>query len=464
MSNAQVKHEMKRRTISFIVQVLLATNYLLAQQVATQAPQQAPSPRTGNANSSQQLLSEKLNEQLPRWLRIGGDYRARFEGITGGNFRANSDDAYLLSRLRINLFLIPTNWLKFGFQGQDSHVFWKNQAPPAPPFQDAMDVRQAYVELGDTEKKPVGLRIGRQELAYGDERLVGNSNWLNTARSFDALRGTYRRQGYRLDLFAARVVKLQNGEFDWSTPGTNFYGAYGGLEKLVPGSTIEPYFFWRRSAGLATETGTIGILNFATVGTRWVGKLPHNFDYGLEMDRQDGSLGTDSIGAWAGHWVVGKAFAKRRFKPRIFTEYNYASGDHNPRDGHRTTFDHLYPTGHDKYGLVDQVGWKNIRNARAGADFRLNPKYTLVCRYDAWWLADTHDALYNAAGTVVARVANGTGGRFVGQEFDTVLSYNLSRQLQISGGYGHIFPGTFLNHATPGKSYNFPYASTVFVF
>jgi len=401
-------------------------------------------------------------------LRVGAEYRARVEGFTGGVFKPNNEDAYLLSRVRINMFLLPTAWLKFGFQGQDAHVFGKNQNPAVPPYQDSMDLRQAYVEFGDIEKRTVGVRAGRQELAFGDERLLGNANWLNTARSFDALRGTIHHGALHgalhADLFAARVVKLQDGEFDWSTPGNNLYGIYGGIEKLVPSATVEPYFLWRRQSALKTELGTPGISNFGTVGVRWIGKLPANFDYGTEMDKQAGSLGTDTISAWAGHWVLGKSLIDTRFKPRFSVEYNYASGDRNPKDGTRGTFDQLYPTAHDKYGLADQVGWKNIRNARAGIELKLAKKWGLTGRYDAWWLADPHDALYSAASTVIARNTTGTAGRFVGQELDSVVAYNFSKYLQVGGGFGHIFSGTFLNHTTPGESYNFPYASTTLVF
>ena len=444
------------RALFFGFMSLLLVASVAAQQAA---PSTASAPTAGN-----KLLSDDVNGDLPSWLRFGAEYRARVEGFTGGAFKPNNEDAYLLSRLRINMLVVPTTWLKFGFQGQDSHVFWKNQNPAAPPYQDAMDLRQGYVEFGDVEKKAIGVRAGRQELAFGDERLIGNSNWTNTARSFDALRGTYHHGGFRLDLFASRVVKQQDGEFDWSTPGNNFYGAYGAIEKLIPNATIEPYFLWRRQSALKTETGTVGTMNFGTVGLRWVGKLPASWDYGLEIDRQDGSLGTDTIGAWAGHWVLGKTLATPYLHPRIAIEYNYASGDDNPKDGHRGTFDQLYATGHDKYGMDDQVGWKNIRDARLSFETKPGKKWSAIGRYNAWWLADSHDGLYNAASTLIVRVASGAAGRFVGQELDGALAYNLSRQFQFGGGFGHIFPGTFLNHATPGQSYNYPYASTTFVF
>ena len=460
-----------RFAISGIALFLVFTGANLAaqQNVAAAQPTMSAQPAQAAAqvlpaNTSQNLLSDDLNSHLPKWLRFSGEYRLRGEGYTGGAFKPDHDDAYLLSRLRLNMTIRAESWLKFSFQAQDAHVFWKSQHPAAPPFQDALDLRQGYVEIGDSEKGAFGFRAGRQELAFGDERLIGNAHWLNTARSFDGLRGTYRRKGYRVDAFASRVVKLQDREFDWSTPGNNFYGIYGGLEKLVPKATIEPYFLWRRGSGLKTETGTPGILNFGTVGFRWVGKLPAHLDYGIETARQSGSLGSDTIGAWAGHWVVGYTMPHLRLQPRWSLEYNYASGDHNPKDGKRGTFDQLYPSAHDKLGLDDQVGWKNIRNARAGVEIKPAKQWSVVARYDAWWLADSHDALYSGAGAVVARDSTGASGRFVGQELDSVVAYNFSRQFQFSGGYGHIFPGTFLNHATSGKSYSFPYATTTFVF
>jgi|SRR5882762_844302 len=432
-------------------------NAVAQQALAPPAPQAAPKATA--------LLSDSLNSELPKWLHFSGDYRLRVEGFTAGGFKPNNDDAYLLSRLRLNMTVQPQSWLKFAFQAQDAHVFWKNQNPAAPPFQDALDLRQGYVELGDIEKKTVGVRAGRQELAFGDERLIGNTNWLNTARSFDGLRGTYRNKGYRVDVFATRVVRLQDREFDWETPGNNFYGIYGGMEKVIPKATVEPYFLWRRGSGLKTETGvTESVMNFGTVGFRWVGKLPANLDYVVEVAKQNGSLGTDSISAWAGHCVLGQTFAKTKLHPRFSVEYNYASGDRNPADGKRGTFDQLYATAHDKYGLADQVGWKNIRNARLGVDLKPARKWAIAGRYDAWWLADSHDALYSAANTIIARVSAGTAGRFVGQELDSVVAYSLSKQFQFAGGFGHIFPGTFLNHATPGNSYNFPYATTTFTF
>lgn len=405
------------------------------------------------------VASDELNKALPKWLRFSGEYRARLEGFGGGAFRDDNNDAYLLNRFRVNMKIQPAAWLKFNLQGQDARVFWKNQNPAAPPFQDTMDLRQAYVEIGDSEKKTFGLRAGRQEIVFGEQRLVGHVSWLNTARTFDAVRLTLRHNGYRLDSFASSVVQPVDGEFNraFRTKADNFHGLYGGIEKLVPAALVEPFLFWRVTRGLRTELLEPGNRDFKTIGFRWVGKLPANFDYGAEMAGQTGSLGADTIDAWAGHWLVGHTVPAVRYKPRLVAEYNYATGDKNPRDGRRGTFDQLYPTGHDKYGLADQVGWRNIHHVRAGVELRPHPKWLLMPNYHSYWLASATDALYAASGVAIARVADGSAGRRVGQELDISAVYSLNKQTQIGAGFAHLFPGTFLKKATPGQGYSSPY-------
>jgi hypothetical protein len=400
--------------------------------------------------------TDDLNRQLPFWLRFSGEERLRLEGFSGGSFQPDNSDAYLLNRFRFNLGILPTSWLKFRFQVQDSRVWWKNQQPYAPPYQDTFDLRVAYIEMGDSEKQPVSLRVGRQEINLGEERLVGSSGWTNTARSFDAARVSLHEGRFRLDAFASSPVALQDGNVGDHVPGNNLHGLYGGLQNVVPDSTLEPYLFWRLSQRQKTETGALGNLDFTTIGIRWLGKLPRGFDYSTEVASQRGSLGTDRIQAFAGHWVTGYTLPVA-LNPRWFVEYNYASGDHNSKDGVRQTFDQLYPSGHDKYGLADQVGWKNIMHTRTGIECKPRPRWMLSARYSAYWLADAHDALYNSSGTAIFRSVNGTAGRFVGTEFDSNFVYNYSKQWQVGAGFGHLFPGTFLNRTTPGKAYSYPY-------
>jgi hypothetical protein len=149
---------------------------------------------------------------------------------------------------------------------------------------------------------------------------------------------------------------------------------------------------------------------------------------------------------------------------RVIGEYNAASGDANPTDGIRGTFDQLYPTGHDKLGLADQVGWKNIHHLRTGVEIGRVKKLPITASYHSWWLANGHDGLYAANGTSIAKIAAGAPDRHVGQEIDLQVSRAITPQLQLAGGYAYIRPGAFLKTATPGVSYSAPFLMATYVF
>lgn len=433
--------------------------YVLAVTAACLHGQQAP---VAAPAAQSKRASDYLNDDLPRWVRFNGEYRVRLEGIGGNNFRPSSD-AYVLSRVRINTTFIPLSWLRAGFQGQDAQVMARNAKPDGPPFEDTFDLRQAYVELGNVESNKLGLRAGRQEMVFGEQRLVGHVSWLNTARAFDAVRATYRNKHVRVDAFAASVVNVREAEFNKRTDGNNFHGVYTVLNTLVPKGTVEPYVFWRLARGVRSEAGGLQKLNFQTYGVRSAGKLPARFDYNMDVAGQAGSLGPEDVQAWAGHWLLGYTVAAK-YTPRVIAEYNYATGDPDPADGHREAFDQLYPTPHDKYGLADQVGWKNIHHIRSGVELKPSAKLALSGGYHSWWLASTRDGLYNAGGALLARVADGSAGRHVGQEGDMQAVYTVNAQIQLSGGYARIFPGTFLQRATPGHSHNFSYVMINYMF
>jgi hypothetical protein len=226
----------------------------------------------------------------------------------------------------------------------------------------------------------------------------------------------------------------------------------------IPKATVEPYVLFRQSEGLAVETGGLGDIQQTTIGTRVAGKISRDFDYGVEMAAQTGSVSTDDVRAWAGHWLIGKTFTTASGKPRPFVEFNYASGDTDPKDGVRGTFDQLYPTGHDKLGLADQVGWRNIHHLRGGLEVKPKAQWQLSGSYHTFWLASATDALYGANGVAIARSIAGTAGRYVGQELDAQAVYTYSSQLQIAGGYAHVLPGEFLKNTTPGRVLGLSYA------
>lgn len=439
--------------------VLAGSATLFAQQ--QQAPQ-ASAPAAQVAPAPRPPVFNRANEVMPAWLRVRGEFRERMEGFDGAGFVEDRTDLYYLSRVRLNATITPSRLLSFQVQGQDARVARKTVGAVGAPFKAPIDLRMAFADVGDAKSR-IAARVGRQELVFGEQRLVGHVSWLNAARTFDAAKVTFRAPAFSVDAFGASVVRIMDGAFDRSGNGNRFAGAYATAPKLIPLGSVEPYLFWRRDENLRTETAAFGDLAQTTVGVRLAGRLPARLDYGVEMAMQRGSLGTDEVKAWAGHWQLRETLPGAA-AVRLTGEYNYASGDKNPADGVRGTFDQLYPTGHDKYGLADQIGWKNISHLRGGLEFTPVKGLPVTTNYHSWWLAETRDGVYTAGSAPLARVTSGASSRHVGQEIDVQVARALTPQLQLAAGYAHIFTGSFLKQATPGASYSHPYVMATYVF
>lgn len=261
--------------------------------------------------------TEIVNQRLPKWVRLSGELRARGEGFYGDHFTEGRDDLFLLQRVRVGLQIKPTSWLQFFAQGQDARISFQDKVAAAPPYQDSVDLRQAYVQLGGGEKAPLLLRVGRQDLKFGEERLVGASNWGNIARSFDAVRLGFQHGGYHVDAFASSVVVPRDHAFDRHVQGDNLHGLYGGIDHWIPKGKLEPFLFWRLAPVVRSDGGSGGRLDGKTFGFRWTGQLPGAIEYGTEMAAQRGSWAGDDVSAWAGLWRIGRAFDSVKWTPKL---------------------------------------------------------------------------------------------------------------------------------------------------
>src|SRR5215467_12453487 len=101
-------------------------NAIFAQQqmASSSAPASAPTPKpqTQSAKADPPAWSplDGFNAALPKWIRFSGQFRTRVEGYTDGGFNPANEDAYLLTRLWLNVRVQPAPWLKFFAQSMDS--------------------------------------------------------------------------------------------------------------------------------------------------------------------------------------------------------------------------------------------------------------------------------------------------------------------------------------------------------
>jgi hypothetical protein len=461
-----------RASLVFLALLVMSSSARAQQQVASAQPQTSSAPQPAQPAAPTQTaplqpaprppFPNRANNLMPSWLRVRGEFRERIEGFENSGFTTDRDDAYALSRVRLNATITASKNLSFQANVHDARVAGKQVGPTTAPFRGPFDLRTAFADIGHA-KAPVAARLGRQELAFGEQRLLGHLAWVNTGRSWDAARVILRAKSWQADVFGASLVRSLPDAFDKSGNGNRLAGVYASSATVIPQAAVEPFLFWRRDVNLRSELTTVGDLSQTTMGVRVAGTLPARLDYGVEMAVQRGSLAADAVNAWAGHWQIRESLPGAG-AIKLTSEYNFATGDDNPTDGRRQTFDQLYPTGHDKLGLGDQVGWRNVHHIREGVEFSPFKATPISLNYHSWWLAERTDGLYAASGALLARVAGGAASAHVGQELDVQVTRALTPQIQLAAGYAHMFTGAFLKQATPGASYSAPYLMVTYVF
>jgi hypothetical protein len=402
------------------------------------------------------------DNHLPHWIRFESEERFRSERYHGGSFRLGNNDDYLLNRFRLQVDLQPNSWFKLVSQVQDARPFFEN-APIGPPNENRWDLKLAFAQFGDPEKHWINVRVGRQLINYNNT-LIANSEWRNQGRSYDAVVTNLHHGPLRLGVFAASaVVPLASG-ISHHQEGNNIYGVYGKIDKLIPHASVEPFVLWRVQPNIVlkpTASKATGKEDLKAYGMRLKGKVKGNLDYSLELVDEGGKTGSDVIRAWGLTGGVAYEFASAPGRPRLFGQYDLASGDDNPADGTRRTFDAIYPTAHDRFGILDQFGWQNIRSFRGGGTVTPHRRWTVTAQYLDFRLACANDAAYNSSGGVIA-YDNGKFGSHIGEEADVYSWYELNRHMNIGAGYGWFGAGRFLAHSTTSNMYSGSYVAINF--
>ena len=152
--------------------------------------------------------------------------------------------------------------------------------------------------------------------------------------------------------------------------------------------------------------------------------------------------------------------------------YDFASGDDDPKDNDSHSFQNLYPSNHDRFGLMDEFGWRNLHDARFEINLKPVKKLSFDIRYHAFWLADTHDYWYRSNGISTLRTTTPAGvdvrtinaGNFAGQEADFIASYDVTKNVKLQAGYAHFFAGDYLVDTGAHSDADFGYVMTTFQF
>lgn len=407
------------------------------------------------------------------WLTLGGSLRWRTESVRDYQFvpTANMQDDFSLSRtlLHADLHVGPARgpYARAFAEFRDAQGF--NRTLPGgvrSSEQDRSDWQNAFVEGG---WNATGLRLGRQDVALGRERLVGISDWANSRRSFQGIRAFSRIGPVAIDLLDAHVMAVRSDLSNRPDSTTRFrYLAVGSAADAAARRTVVPSAWQLYVIQLDAVLGARH--ERTTYGSRAQWKAPvfgasgTQASFEVEGAAQRGWQGAKDIDAWFLATEAQLAFRLVRFTPTLTAAYDRASGDRDAADNTNGTFTALYASAHPNGGIADAFGRGNLAELRGGvtADATSWLQLGLVTRSFA--RLELADGVYSKQNTLF-RAASGSSARDVGAETDFTATVKIGRNLRVLGGIAEVDPGRFLRE-TPGGGgvQRFSFLSTSFTF
>lgn len=389
-------------------------------------------------------------------LSFGGNFWYRYTHETDSRLNAadiNNDFHMLRTRFHADLWY--RDRVRLFAELLDARAFG-SELPPLVTDRNHADLLNLFtdIKVASVNNGPVYLRVGRQELLYGSQRLISTLDWVNTRRTFQGVKAFWRTPEWDLDAFWVRPMIIEKGNVDnWDTQ-QNFFGLWA-THKPKPGHLIDLYFLSleneRNLAAANVLAGNIlqGNSHVHTLGGRLAGNFD-NFLYELEGMYQFGRRSGLDVSAFAVATGVGYRLPLP-MNPQGWIRYDFASGDSRHNDGRSNTFNQLFPFGHYYLGFLDRVGRQNIHDFNAQFTMHPMPWVTFITQYHRFYLANNRDYLYNAAGLATLRDVTGQSGSHVGDELDFRLNLHVNRHQDVLLGYSKLWSGTFLERQRPGS-------------
>lgn len=339
----------------------------------------------------------------------------------------------------------------------------------SPIENNSLDLQEAWLSIGPGGVDARGghwLRIGRQELVLGAQRLVGSRNGTNVKRTWDGLRASLDVGAWNVQALGLREVRVQtNGLFnDDSSDGPRLAGVYAsgparatgnvedGTETAGPPGVaprrvgrLDAYYLFAAFDARTTVEGTAEQSRH-TLGLRSFGEAGAWF-WNWEGMYQFGRHGSADIAAWSVAANTGHRFDDAPWRPELLLSTNVASGDGRSDDGRLGTFDALFARG-SYFSELALLAPSNFFNVHPY--LKVHPRADMLAFVDVnfYWRLRESDGVYVNPGRLL-RAPSGSRERFVNLSVSAGVEWEPRDALFLSLLYTHAAPQAFIEETGP---------------
>jgi hypothetical protein len=316
--------------------------------------------------------------------------------------------------------------------------------------ENPLDLHQAFAELrtnpGKTSK--LTLRVGRQEMMYGSQRLVAVRDGPNNRQSFDAAKLLYQGNKLHADIFYAYYVRSKPAIFDDRfNDQIKFWGSYLAINKLPLIQNLDIYYLGLEKTIAGFDDGVGRELRHSLGSRIWHNKNGFRFD--AEAVYQFGKFTQKDISASTASLNTGYKFANIRGNPEISLKAEMISGDKVYGDNKLQTFNPLFPKG-NYFGLAALVGPANLIDLHPALATEITKQLTCTLDYDAFWRYSRNDGIY-AANTSLIYSGRVSAAKFIGHQYAIDLVYTPNHFLYFRTEFTWFKAGRFIKETSTGK-------------
>ncbi len=413
------------------------------------------------------------------WITLGGSFRLRGIETLGFQFSdadAMSDD-YTESRLLASADAWvgrSAGWHVRAFaEWRDAQGFGRTLPGGVRPAEaDRSDWQDLFAEVGHARN---GVRVGRQDIALGRERLVGIADWTNSRRSFEGTRLLAGRGRYQVDGFDGRVVRVRTSAPDRADASSHLrfamlsYAAPPPSPKSAPPATRERSR-WRlagwQAYAMDAESQSGAARRVTAGGRSWFDRRAATTDWSVELEAaaQRGDVGARDLRAWFAVAEGSVTWRGRRWTPSFSAGVDVASGTSAADSATRAgTFAPPYATAHGTNGIADVFGRGNLFERRVGLGARPSAQIQLALTARRFARVRTDDGVYSKQNTLL-RGVGGSDARWIADEVDLTAQWSPRSRLRLLGGGAWVGAGDFIRETGSAAPVRWAFASVTVLF
>lgn len=370
--------------------------------------------------------------KAPTKISAKGNFRFRIFGRNEVIDYYDPERVKMELRVRPGLAFDPTTEITMYVEPQFSKIYGSSEYVPSSEtantltptsgagYDPAYSLHQGYIDWHPADF--FNLIVGRQELAYGSHRVLGNSEWGSTGRSFDAAKF---RLGYSSGDTEFFFSKLNNNvTVDDIADDKDLAGMYNSW-KIGPIRDFDLYLLYQRSGAVFPNK------HLWAIGLRLASEV-EMVDYDVELTKEGGPLTPSAAHQF--DFGLGLNGGGGQFKARFgFGGFVAGKG-----------YDQLYPTTHKFLGDADVFGRRNIFGFKSDLGIGYSDTFTFKLGYHYFARAYKEAPAYAIDGATPIGIADGSRARALGNEIDLSMLVQGSDYVFVGLGVALLFPGQYL--------------------